>query len=208
MKCLATDISADYCLIDWLWGVAETGTFVKAAGMEDWTLDSSDGIPEGWTVLSAYRITLPEATEHGTVGIDKENAVEGETVTLTVKPDEGYVLGSLTVTIDGTASAAPQRLRLRGGSVPLYPGDELDTYTFEMPAAAVTVNATFKASTVLGDLNGDGVIDGSDVSAMLEIVLEGGDISPEQLAAGDFDGSGTIDGSDVSALLEIVLSGE
>ena len=77
-----------------------------------------------------------------------------------------------------------------------------------MPAAAVTVNATFKASTVLGDLNGDGVIDGSDVSAMLEIVLEGGDISPEQLAAGDFDGSGTIDGSDVSALLEIVLSGE
>ncbi len=55
VKCLATDISADYCTADWLWGVAATGTFVKAADMNDWPIGPDaygnvDGIPEGWTV--------------------------------------------------------------------------------------------------------------------------------------------------------------
>ena len=50
VKCLATDISADYCTSDWLWGVAETGTFVKSAIMEDWALNDPSGIPEGWNV--------------------------------------------------------------------------------------------------------------------------------------------------------------
>lgn len=59
-----------------------------------------------------------------------------------------------------------------------------------------------------GDLTGDGTIDGSDVSALLEIVLSGGELTPQQIAAGDLTGDGVIDGSDVSALLEIVLSGD
>ena len=59
-----------------------------------------------------------------------------------------------------------------------------------------------------GDLDGSGTLDGSDVSAMLEIVLSGGTLTPEQIAAADIDGNGTLDGSDVSAILEIVLSGE
>lgn len=61
---------------------------------------------------------------------------------------------------------------------------------------------------VVGDINNDGAIDGSDVSALLEIVLNGGEITDEQLTAGDMNADGAIDGSDVSALLEIVLSGE
>lgn len=35
-------------------------------------------------------------------------------------------------------------MRLRGGTVELTPGPEPDTYTFVMPVAPVTVNATFK----------------------------------------------------------------
>ena len=50
IKCLATDISATNCTISWLLYVASTGTFVKAAGMEDWPTDAS-GIPSGWTVV-------------------------------------------------------------------------------------------------------------------------------------------------------------
>lgn len=55
VKCLATDISADYCTANWLGGVAANGTFVKAAGMESWTVgqdanDNVNGIPAGWTV--------------------------------------------------------------------------------------------------------------------------------------------------------------
>ena len=49
VKCLATDISAENCTEDWLNGVASSGTFVKAAGMKDWTTGTS-GIPAGWQV--------------------------------------------------------------------------------------------------------------------------------------------------------------
>ena len=52
IKCLATDISASYCLITWVDGVASTGTFIKAASMSDWTTGNS-GIPSGWTVQDA-----------------------------------------------------------------------------------------------------------------------------------------------------------
>lgn len=50
IKCLATDISAKDCTSHWLSDVASTGTFVKAASMEDWTTGAS-GIPSGWTVV-------------------------------------------------------------------------------------------------------------------------------------------------------------
>ncbi len=49
VKSLATDLSAIYCTKDWLNGVASTGTFTKAAGV-NWPSGSS-GIPTGWTVL-------------------------------------------------------------------------------------------------------------------------------------------------------------
>ena len=46
---LATDISACYCLYDWVEGVASTGTFTNAASMT--SLPSGvHGIPEGWVV--------------------------------------------------------------------------------------------------------------------------------------------------------------
>ena len=49
IKCLATDISAPSCTSSWVSGVASTGTFVKAASMNDWT-EGNNGIPSGWTV--------------------------------------------------------------------------------------------------------------------------------------------------------------
>ena len=52
VKCLATNIGAANCLRSWLTNVSATGTFVKAAGMNDWPRNSS-GIPEGWTVQNA-----------------------------------------------------------------------------------------------------------------------------------------------------------
>ena len=91
-----------------------------------------------------FTVTVPESFEHGTVECDKETADYGETVTLTVTPDEGYELNALTVTVVGDEPSGISTLRLRGGElVELTPGDEPNTYTFEMPAAPVTVNATF-----------------------------------------------------------------
>ncbi len=54
---LATDISAFYCLKDWVSGVASSGTFIKAAslvqGSEAGQIPTgTSGIPEGWTVVN------------------------------------------------------------------------------------------------------------------------------------------------------------
>ena len=53
IKMLATDISASGCLNNWVSGVAPTGTFVKAQGVEIPTASTDNnysGIPEGWVV--------------------------------------------------------------------------------------------------------------------------------------------------------------
>ena len=47
--CLATDISAKNCLMNWVYNVAASGTFKKAEGVESWTT-GNNGIPSGWTV--------------------------------------------------------------------------------------------------------------------------------------------------------------
>lgn len=48
VKCLATDISADWCTENWLYRASNTGTFVKKYGVTWPTGD--DGIPSGWTI--------------------------------------------------------------------------------------------------------------------------------------------------------------
>ena len=49
ITCLATDISATNCTVNWIRDVAASGTFVKAASMSSWTT-GYNGIPDGWTV--------------------------------------------------------------------------------------------------------------------------------------------------------------
>lgn len=52
IKMLATDISANNCLYNWVKSVAATGTFTKDASMT--TLPTgNNGIPSGWTVVDA-----------------------------------------------------------------------------------------------------------------------------------------------------------
>ena len=81
--------------------------------------------------IPTYTVTVP-TEENGTITADKATAQEGATVTLTVRPAEGYVLQSLTATC---AAAAP-------GTVPLQEKGE-GIYTFAMPAGDVTVTGTF-----------------------------------------------------------------
>ncbi len=103
-----------------------------------------------------YAVNVSGDIEHGSVTADKATATEGETVTLSVTAADGYELGSLTVTTmesDGPSSAplaAPRR-----AEVNTTPGTQPNTYTFKMPAAPVTVNATFVEAVVTGvhDIN-------------------------------------------------------
>ena len=49
IKCLATDTSAEYCTAGWLANTASIGTF-ECDNKKYFTLDSTNGIPTGWTV--------------------------------------------------------------------------------------------------------------------------------------------------------------
>ncbi|MGM9669553.1 MAG: S-layer homology domain-containing protein [Faecousia sp.] len=81
-----------------------------------------------WTV-NPYTVTVENAS-NGSVTADRNTAVMGDTVTLTVKPDKAYTLETLSVT-DG-----------KGNDISVTNlGD--GKYTFTMPASNVTVNATF-----------------------------------------------------------------
>ena len=71
-----------------------------------------------------YTVTV-SGIEHGTVTPDKAQAVEGDTVTLMVTPEEGYQVSEVKV---------------NGEVIESNNG----VYPFTMPAANVTVNATFE----------------------------------------------------------------
>ncbi len=69
----------------------------------------------------SYKITIAETT-NGTITADKQTAKEGETVTLTVTPDEGYILKSGSLKFNDTAITGT---------------------TFTMPKQDVTITAEF-----------------------------------------------------------------
>ncbi len=56
-----------------------------------------------------------------------------------------------------------------------------------------------------GDMNGDGILDVSDVTALIGTVLNDGDVN---MAVADLNGDGIIDVSDVVKLISIVLNGQ
>ena len=76
-----------------------------------------------------YSVTTPSAS-NGSVTVSPKNASKGDRVTVTVKPDSGYTLETLTV-IDS-----------KGKEIQLTDKGE-GKYTFTMPAGKVEVKATF-----------------------------------------------------------------
>ena len=79
---------------------------------------------------SSYSISVDKNIDNGSVTVSPKSASSGRTVTITVKPDEGYELDELTVTDKN--------------------GDEIELtdkgdgrYTFKMPRSKVTIEASF-----------------------------------------------------------------
>ena len=87
------------------------------------------------TGVTTYPITVKSA-KNGDVTASHKSASKGTAVTLTVDPDKGYVLDTLTV-LDGKDKEI--KLTEKNGK-----------YTFTMPDSKVTVAATFKASVPTG----------------------------------------------------------
>ena len=92
---------------------------------------------------TTYAVTTA-ATENGTVAVDKDTAAEGETVTITTTPDEGYEVDTVTAGAETVTTVT-----------------ENETYTFVMPAKAVEVAVTFKAKAAPVDPNAAEKIEGN-----------------------------------------------
>lgn len=97
--------------------------------------DSSGGGSSGGGSSSdpTYSISLPDHVTGGEIKLSSRYAEEGDTVTLTVTPDEGYMLDTLTVT-DNKDKAITLANKGNG------------KYTFTMPGSRVTVDAVFVKS--------------------------------------------------------------
>lgn len=92
---------------------------------------SGGGSSGGGSSVTTYAITVKSA-KNGDVTASHKTASKGSTVTLTVDPDKGYVLDTLTV-LDSKDKAV--KLTQKNGK-----------YTFTMPSSKVTVSAAFKAA--------------------------------------------------------------
>ncbi|MGI6031634.1 MAG: S-layer homology domain-containing protein [Eubacteriales bacterium] len=111
--CVATDVVGQRVVS------GEAGLAIRSSTS---TSDDSD---------SSYSISLAGQMEGGQIILSRRYAEKGERVTLTVIPDQGYELDTLTVT-DST-----------GKKVELTPiGD--GQYTFQMPDWRVEIQATFR----------------------------------------------------------------
>ena len=130
-----------------------------------------------------YTITVAE-TQNGTVEAPA-TAQYGQEVTVTVNPATGYEIETLTYTVEGSEPVT------------------IENNTFLMPAANVTINATFKANTnTLGDVNGDGEVNTVDITILYNYILNG---NTEGMIYGDQDGDGSITAVDITVVYNVLL---
>lgn len=110
---------------------ANTYTFAMPAG--DATVSAA------FEEVKKYNVTVADTVENGTVGVEQKTAAAKDVVTVTVTPNTNfkYTDGSLKATYtDGGTKKEINDFKAVGGKE--------NTYTFEMPAADVTVSAAFE----------------------------------------------------------------
>ena len=117
------EVSADNCAVftSDITITADTATHMQTIAMTYLPVDYYE---------PTYPVTTPDKTENGTVTANRRYAERGDTVTITVKPDDGFKLDDLTVT---DKNGKELKLTDKGNG----------KYTFTMPASKVEVNATF-----------------------------------------------------------------
>lgn len=114
---------------------ANTYTFAMPAG--DATVSAA------FEEVKKYNVTVADTVENGTVGVEQKTAAAKDVVTVTVTPNTNfkYTDGSLKATYtDGGTKKEINDFKAVDGKE--------NTYTFEMPAADVTVSAEFEAVKV------------------------------------------------------------
>lgn len=112
-------------------GALASNYYVSSTANGVWTVSYSAPYSGGGSSSSSrrYDVSAP-SVKHGDVTVSPKNASKGDTVTITVKPDSGYELDTLTVK---DASGSKIKVKDKGNG----------KFTFTMPASKVTVSAEF-----------------------------------------------------------------
>ena len=131
----AVEVNADNCEVfnSNITITADTATHTQTIAMTYLPVDYYE---------PTYPVTTPDKTENGTVTANRRYAERGDTVTITVKPDDGFKLDDLTVT---DKNGNELKLTDKGNG----------KYTFTMPAGKVTVSATFAPEKTAADYFAD-----------------------------------------------------
>ena len=151
-------------------------------------------------------------TMNGYVMSDKATAAQGETVTLTLGHAPSYTLEQLLVEselIGGGMSGDDPWEPAWAPAIIMIPTTKVseNIYTFVMPASKVKVTATFVLMPeIRGDVNGDGSVNISDVTALIDYLLSG-NASGINLSAADTNQDTNVSIADVTALIDYLLSG-
>ena len=134
----AVEVSADNCEVfrSDITITADTATHTQTIAM---TYRKSSG---GDDSDPTYAIEVGKDIRNGTVTANRRYAERGDTVTITVKPDDGFKLDDLTVT---DKNGNELKLTDKGNG----------KYTFKMPAGKVTVSATFAPEKTAADYFAD-----------------------------------------------------
>lgn len=127
---LPTPTRFGYTFQGWYAGSTKVSSPYKVTGdvtlTAQWSHNSSSG---GSSSSGDYQVTV-DSSKNGKVTVSPSRADKGDTVTITVKPNDGYQLDKLTVT-DKNGNTV--KLTSKGSN----------KYTFTMPASKVTVEASF-----------------------------------------------------------------
>ena len=94
------------------------------------TVTAQERPAPGVTPVSSYPVSTPDSAENGSVSASRKNASRGTVVTVTVQPEAGYVLETLTVTD-------------KNGNVLELTDKGNGQFTFIMPGSKVEIAATF-----------------------------------------------------------------
>ena len=135
--------------------------------------------------LKQYAVTI-ETTENGTVEASTLTPKHGEQVVITVTPDEGCKLVSLTVNGEDVTEQVVD-----------------GKYTIESVTADVTVTAVFAMTLIAGDVNGDGTVGIGDIVAVTN-VMAGIEQDGAVKARADVNHDGEVGIGDIVAITNIM----
>ncbi len=117
---------------------------------------------KGVTYATTYPVSVDtDNIKNGTITVSPTDASAGTKITITVKPDEGYKLGKLVITVENGKDIS-------------FTDNKDGTYTFTMPSSKVNISASFvKAENPFTDVSEDAYYYNAVIWAVSNGITEG-----------------------------------